>query len=174
MDTQDTGIASYVRSSSTDEISRKTFLKFPYELESLQRTDPILELNERTDLRDMWSFKEPTMAVEGLPRESIRAWFFGRVTNVYPEDGYFEAHLVDPTKGTEMTAEFNIEEEYKERNLGPGIQFVFFVATKHTSGNPETISAIEFMPPHIWQEEDNEKVKDLYKSLFPNDPPLRD
>ena len=131
------------------------------------------------------SYSLETEAMEEIPekseylyRETIREWWVGHVLKVHKDEGYFVAHLKD-IKGKESIAEFNIDSAFEDsadmsQYLLPGAEFAFFVVTRHGRGNPETISRIEFTSPYIWKEEDNEKVKELYKELFPDDLPLED
>jgi hypothetical protein len=178
MGIQSTGVILEARlSTAWEEEDGKLFLKIPYQKETPQYTDLkygdlIPEQPYKTDEEGI--LQEPKSELEGLPRESIRAWFIGQVTRICPDEGYFEATLKDPEKGVEIKTDFNIEEEYKEQYLGPGAQFIFYIATKHGRGSPTTKYGLEFITPYIWREEDNKRAKEYYVELFPDGPPLPD
>ena len=116
--------------------------------------------------------------LEYSKNETIREWWIGKVTKVHHNERYFEALLKDVRKGIESIAEFDFDSVFQdtaeiERTLFPGANFAFFVITEHGRGSPLTISRVEFSSPHIWEEDDNEKVKELFSELFPYDDPLK-
>ena len=101
-------------------------------------------------------------------------WFLGKVTEVFWDDGYFVAELKDIDTGNISVAEFDIESAFDEKldlnlKLFPGASFAFYVFTKHGMGSPQTSTGLEFTPPYIWQEEDNEKARELYDETFPDE-----
>ena len=116
--------------------------------------------------------------VQGVQTETIREWFKGEVLEVHNEEKYFVARLRDLTgPRVDSIAEFDIDLTFEdssdiEQFLFPGAEFAFFVVTKHSLGNPVTQSSIEFTTPHIWRVEDEQKAKELFQELFPDEPPL--
>jgi len=154
----------------------KSLFKVPYPQKIKQQTDFIPKQLHETQFFETQIIEEVPVRLEGLYKETIREWWFGQVEKIHFEEGYFEANLKD-LKGIEVIAEFNIDSEYQESSDGdkylfPGANFIFYVAIKHGRGYPETVSRLEFTTPHIWREEDNKRVEELYKALFPNDPSL--
>ncbi len=108
--------------------------------------------------------------------ETLRQWWIGKVLMVNYDKGYFEAILKD-LNGVESIAEFDIDrviEDLSEakKYIFQGAEFAFTVFTRHGPGSPETISKVEFTTPYIWKDDDNEKVKTLFRELFPEEPPL--
>jgi len=110
--------------------------------------------------------------------ENIDQWWIGEVLEVHTNEGYFVASLRDVIgPRVESVAEFDIKTisentEEVEQCLFPGANFAFYVVTEHGIGPPRTSSGLQFTMPYIWREGDNEKVKELYRDLFPSDPPL--
>ena len=120
----------------------------------------------------------PPKKSEYTENETIREWWIGKVTRVHHKERYFEALLRDVRREIESIAEFDFDSVFHdrseiERNLFPGANFAFFVVTEHGPGSPLTVSRVEFSSPHIWEEDDNEKLKELFSELFPFDDPLR-
>jgi len=155
-----------------------SIIRRPYLTKVPQLTDMIPESLNKSCSLETEAVGEVPEKVESLYRETIREWWIGRVLKVYPEERYFKAHLND-LKGNESIAEFNIDTALEDSSdveyyLFPGAEFAFFVVTRHGRGSPETISRLEFTSPYIWKEEDNKKVKELYRELFPDDTPLED
>ena len=106
--------------------------------------------------------------------ESIQAWFLGKVTEIFLDDKYFVAELKDIDTGDISVAEFDIESAFDEKadfdlQLFPGACFAFYVFTKHGMGSPQTSTGLEFTSPYIWQEEDNEKAREIYDEIFPDE-----
>ena len=179
MDTQVREVISSVGTSSyeiKEDDSKSKLIKSLIPRKMSKRTELFPHQYQGTISPETEGVEEVPIRLEGLYRETIREWWLGKVVNVHHGEGYFEAQLRD-LKGIEIIAEFNIGPEYEHllsgvEHLFPGASFIFYVATKHGRGAPEIVSRLEFTTPHIWQEEDNNRVKELYRELFPNDPPL--
>jgi len=93
--------------------------------------------------------------------EKILEWWMGTVTNVCEEERYFVAHLED-NEGIGSIAEFDIDGAI-EHSVYKGSRFIFSVFTRSQEGSMDTTSRIEFIPPQIWTEDDDEEVKEIYK-----------
>ncbi len=93
--------------------------------------------------------------------EKILEWWMGTVTNVCEEERYFVAHLED-NEGIGSIAEFDIDGAI-EHSVYKGSRFIFSVFTRSQEGSMDTTSRIEFIPPQIWTEEDDDEVKEIYK-----------
>ena len=141
--------------------------------------ESIVDTNSITDV----SSHNNSVSIEAFPKppknriiytESIHSWFIGKVTEVFRDDGYFVAKLRDIDTGIISVAEFDIESAFDDENdvnlkLFPGASFAFYVFTKHGMGSPLTSTGLEFNSPHIWQEKDNEKLKEIYDETFPEE-----
>lgn len=106
--------------------------------------------------------------------EKIVEWWIGSVEEVYLNQGYFVARLLDFKRQIESIAEFDfadVLEDSTEANIYiyPGAEFAFSILTKHGSGSPTTEVILEFNTPHIWQVEDFKKAEEIYEELFPDD-----
>lgn len=176
METLDTeNIDPVLLSSDRSRLGRERFIRFPHPAEPDIDTETIPK--EPTTSYKRWFYSPQKISERSAYlNESLGNWWEGQVVKVHSEDGYFEANLHD-LKGVSIAAEFDIDQVLEnpssiKQYLFPGAKFIFFIYTIHGKGAPIMASRVEFIPPYIWREEDEQEAKKKYSELFPYDPPL--
>lgn len=97
-------------------------------------------------------------------REKILEWWMGTVMKINEEQKYFEAHLED-NDGIESIAEFVIYKEIKQ-DVYKGSRFIFSIFIKSQEGSMDATTRIEFIPPQIWTEEEDNEVKETLNNCL--------
>lgn len=165
----ETSIITSLEESTEDSIFKKPLLRLPTYPNDLDGTD--LQKLDSSSLMPNRTQKQQKKSV-CTHMEKIKEWWMGAVLEVHDKEGYFEARLED-SQGIKSIVEFDIDTELKQ-DVFPGARFVFSVFTRYGQSSPETANRIEFIPPHIWTKKEKEEAKEIYKKLFPEDPPLED
>jgi hypothetical protein len=149
-----------VQDTSTERLSSgKAPYISPRHRYALEETEYSFRQTKDTSLLQIPENQPNKMEVSD--KEKILEWWMGTVTRVYEEQGYFEAHLED-NEGVESIVEFDIYKEIKQ-TVYKGSRFAFSIFTQSLKGSIDTISRIEFIPPQIWTEEEDNEVKEIYK-----------
>lgn len=126
---------------------------------ALEETEYSLKQTKDTALSQISEDQPNEMKVSN--KEKILEWWMGTVTKINEEQEYFEAHLED-NDGIESIAEFDIYNEIKQ-DVYKGSRFVFSIFIKSQEGSMDTTNRIEFIPPQIWTEGEDNEVKEIYK-----------
>lgn len=126
---------------------------------ALEETEYSLKHTKDTSLSRI-SEKQPN-EIKVADKEKILKWWMGTVIKINKEQRYFEAHLED-NDGVESIAEFDIYKDIKH-DVYKGSRFVFSIFIKSHEGSMDAINRIEFIPPQIWTEEDDNEIKEIYK-----------
>ncbi|MGR3293567.1 MAG: hypothetical protein ACUZ9M_06065 [Candidatus Scalindua sp.] len=149
-----------VQDTSTERLSsgKATYIT-PRHRYALEETEYIPKQTKDTSLFQISEDKPNKIKISD--KEKILEWWMGTVTKIYEEQRYFEAHLED-NDGIESIAEFDIYKEIKQ-DVYKGSRFVFSIFTKSLKSSIDTTNRIEFIPPQIWTEEEDNEVKEIYK-----------
>lgn len=113
-------------------------------------------------------------SVHSKINETILEWWSGKVIDISYDEKYFTADMTD-SKGDNSIIELDFHSAFQSEkdiklNLFKGARLTFCVFTKHQPwGAPQLTSQVEFVPPYIWREVDNEKVEKAIGKLFPEE-----
>ncbi len=100
--------------------------------------------------------------------QSQIGWWIGRIEEVH--DDYFNASMQD-AKGHHSIVEFDINEvtPSEQHLLTPDARFSYRILQVDKFSGREYVSKLSISGPAIWTEYDDQKAKELYQDLFPEE-----